>query len=187
MNTIQDVLHFWFGESPGARRKAWFEKDPALDADVRARFLRLHASAASGALSAWNETQNGSLALIVLTDQLPRNMLRGTAEAFATDSIALACAGHLIACGWDAHLLPVERMFVYLPFEHSESLADQQRSIDLFAPLAKFAETADTAEYARRHWEIVRRFGRFPHRNAALGRGSTPEELEFLATPGSAF
>lgn len=182
-----DVVRFWFGDPPGGRRRAWFEKDPAFDADARARFLRLHSAAARGELESWNETSTGALALIVLTDQLPRNMFRGTAQAFATDPVALACARQIIAKGWDAPMLPVERMFVYLPFEHSESLEDQSRALELFEPLGAFTETADTPDYARRHWEIVKRFGRFPHRNAILGRASTPEETEFLKQPGSGF
>lgn len=189
MNTANDVLHFWFGEteSIGTRRKAWFEKNPAFDAAVRAGFLRLHSAAARGGLSDWVETARGALALIVLTDQLPRNMFRGTAQAFATDPIALASARQVIAAGWDAQMLPVERMFVYLPFEHSEALADQEKSLELFAPLGPFEPTADTPDYARRHWEVVKRFGRFPHRNAALGRPGTPEEDEFLRQRGSGF
>lgn len=123
----------------------------------------------------------------MLTDQLPRNMFRGTAQAFATDALALACARKVLAKGWDAPMLPVERMFVYLPFEHSEALEDQSRALELFEPLGAFTETADTPDYARRHWEIVKRFGRFPHRNAILGRVGTPEETEFLKQPGSGF
>lgn len=186
-STAQEVLRFWFGSPLQTRRKAWFEKVPAFDAEIRARFLRLHCAASRGELTAWSDSAHGALALIVLTDQLPRNMFRGTAEAFGSDPIALACARHLIASGWDLNMQPAERMFAYLPFEHSESLPDQQRSLEQFALLAQFPETADNHDYARRHCEIVQRFGRFPHRNAALARASTPEEIAFLATPGSSF
>ena len=187
MSTPQDVLRFWFGEPAGERRKAWFVKDPLFDAEIRAQFLSTHQAAARGELSAWNERAAHALALIVVCDQFPRNMFRADPAAFASDPLALAVAKRLIASGGDAAMRPIERMFVYLPFEHSEVLAEQQRSLELFAPLAAFPETADSADYARRHYEIIERFGRFPHRNAALGRPSTPEEVAFLATPGSSF
>ena len=187
MDTAEEVLRFWFGDPPGERRKAWFVKDPHFDEAIRERFLPLHQSAAAGALSGWSASARGSLALIVVTDQFPRNLFRGTAQAFATDRITLATAAHVIAEGWDTKMLPVERMFVYLPYEHSESLAHQDRSVELFAALNVFPETSDAVEYSERHLTIVKRFGRFPHRNAALGRASTPEEVEFLKQPGSGF
>jgi uncharacterized protein (DUF924 family) len=187
MNTARDVLQFWFGDVPGGRRKEWFVKDPAFDAEIRTRFLDLHEAAARGELADWKDAAEAALALIVLTDQFPRNMFRGEARAFATDSLALASAQHVIASGWDATMRPVERMFVYLPYEHSEVLTDQERSLQLFEPLGVFEETKDTPDYARRHWEIVKRFGRFPHRNVALGRPGTAEEIEFLKQPGSGF
>jgi uncharacterized protein (DUF924 family) len=187
MNTVRDVLQFWFGNLPGERRKAWFVKDPAFDTEIRMRFLGLHDAAARGELAGWKDTAESALALIVLTDQFPRNMFRGEGRAFATDPLALATAGHVIASGWDVRMLPVEKMFVYLPYEHSEVLTDQEKSLQLFEPLGAFEETKDTPDYARRHWEIVKRFGRFPHRNAALGRPGTPEEIEFLKQPGSGF
>ena len=182
-----EVLRFWFGEPPGGARKVWFEKNPAFDADMRARFMRLHARAVRGELEGWNEQPLGALALIVLTDQFSRNMFRGTPHAFASDVLALATSRQLLAAGGDLQMLPVERQFTYLPFEHSEVLADQERALTLFAPLGAHVETADAPEYARRHWEIVKRFGRFPHRNAILGRASAPEEIEFLKQPGSGF
>lgn len=187
MDTARDVLQFWFGEVPGARRREWFVKDPAFDADIRVRFRELHEAAAHGELGTWKEASDSALALIVLTDQFPRNMFRGEARAFATDPLALETARHFITSGWDRALSPVERMFAYLPFEHSEVLADQERSLEFFAPLGAFEETKDTPDFARRHCEIVKRFGRFPHRNAALGRPGTPEEIEFLKQPGSGF
>ena len=187
MQSVHDVLQFWFGPVPGERRKAWFIKDTAFDDGMRTRFLDLHEAASQGTLDSWKATAQGALALIVVTDQFPRNMFRGSARAFATDPMALATANHVLAQGWDALMRPVERMFVYLPFEHSEVLADQTRSLELFAPLGDFEPTKDTPDYARRHWEVVKRFGRFPHRNAALGRPGTPEETEFLKQPGSGF
>jgi uncharacterized protein (DUF924 family) len=187
MESVQDILHFWFGDPPGERRKAWFVKDPQFDEQIRERFLQLYEAAAGGALTSWTGSAHESLALIVVTDQFPRNIFRGSARAFATDPIALATAKHVIEAGWDARMLPVERMFVYLPYEHSESLADQDRSVELFAPLNDFPETSDAAEYSERHRVIVKRFGRFPHRNAALGRPGTAEEIEFLKQPGSGF
>lgn len=187
MDTTKEVLQFWFGATPGERRKEWFVKDAAFDEEIRTRFLALYESAAAGSLAGWAEAAQGALALIVVADQFPRNMFRGSGLAFATDPLALKTAKRAIASGWDTSMLPVERMFVYLPFEHSESLAEQDRSVELFSPLTAFPETADAAEYSERHRAIVKRFGRFPHRNAALGRPSTPGETEFLGQPGSGF
>lgn len=187
MHAARDVLGFWFGAPRGARRAAWFAKDPRFDAEVRARFLAPCCAALQGALAGWERSADEALALIVLTDQLPRNMFRATPQAFAGDPLALDAAKRLVASGRDRHLLPVERMFAYLPFEHSEVLEDQERALELFAPLGAFVETADTPDYARRHWDIIKRFGRFPHRNALLGRAGTPEEIEFLRQPGSGF
>lgn len=186
-NSIEEVLAFWFGNTPGERRKAWFVKDAAFDEEIRSRFLPLYESAAAGSLARWTESVHGALALIVATDQFARNMFRGSARAFATDPVALATAKRAVESGWDKDMLSVERMFVYLPFEHSESLAEQDRSVALFAPLNGFSETSDAVEYAERHRAIVKRFGRFPHRNAALGRPDTPAEIEFLKQPGSGF
>ena len=187
MKTAQAVLQFWFGDAPGEPLKAWFVKDPGFDAEIRARFMDLYETAARGELASWNGAADKALALIVLTDQFPRNMFRGEARAFATDPIALATAKHVLASRWDVSMRPVERMFVYLPFEHSEMLADQECSLELFEPLGAFKQTADNPDFARRHWEIVKRFGRFPHRNAALGRPGTADEVEFLKQPGSGF
>ncbi len=187
MPPAQQVLDFWFGTPPGPRRKAWFEKSALFDETIRARFLTLHNAAAQGRLAAWAETARNALALIVVTDQFPRNLFRGSARAFASDPLAFATAARVIDAGWDRAMLPVERMFAYLPYEHSEVLADQDRSCELLVPLARFAETADAADYAERHRAIVKRFGRFPHRNAALGRAGTAEEIAFLKTPGSGF
>ena len=178
----QEVLDFWFRGAEA--REAWFQKDPAFDAEIRARFLGLYERAAAGALTHWQELAPDCLALIVLLDQFPRNLFRTpgpeAARAFATDTLALAAARRAIEAGYDRELPEVARTFLYLPFEHSESLADQARSLQLFAG-------HPNEIWALRHWEIVKRFGRFPHRNAALGRESTPAEIEFLQQPGSSF
>jgi len=179
------LLAFWFrGE---ARDPRWFGKDEAFDREVRARFLALYEDGAAGVLSGWLAQADECLALLILLDQLPRNMFRGTARAFATDAQALEAARHALSRGYDRDRAPCERMFFYLPFEHAEALADQALACELMKPLAAFAETHDVYRYAIAHRDIIARFGRFPHRNALLGRASTPEELAFLATPGSAF
>jgi uncharacterized protein (DUF924 family) len=184
-----EVLFFWFGPQAerGKRHKRWFEKSDAFDRECRSRFLGLHEEAAAGRLAGWKEEPPGCLAFILLLDQFPRNMFRGTARAFATDPPALEAARHALARGWDRPMLPVERLFLYLPFEHSEALADQERACELTKPLEAYPETADVYRYAAAHRDVIARFGRFPHRNAILGRGSTPEEIEFLKTPGSSF
>ena len=184
----RDVLLFWFGgpADHGKRHKRWFEKDPALDREIRERFLPLYEAAAAGRLAGWEESAHGCLALILVLDQFPRHIFRGSARAFAADGLALQAARHAVSRGFDQRMLPVERLFLYLPFEHSEALADQLRACELTEPLTAFEETADAHRYAIAHRDIVQRFGRFPHRNAALGRPSTPEEIEFLKQPGSA-
>jgi uncharacterized protein (DUF924 family) len=182
-----EVLAFWFGEGAdyGRRRKRWFVKDPAFDAEIARRFLPLHEALA--AERRWLASPRGCLARILVLDQFPRNMFRGTARAFATDALALETAHHAVDNAYDRELLPVERLFVHLPFEHSERLEDQDRACELCKPLAAFPETDDALRYAIAHRDIIRRFGRFPHRNAILGRESTPEEFEFLRQPGSSF
>ena len=184
-----EVLRFWFGSGAdyGTGRKAWFQKTPEFDHEIRDRFLPLHERAAAGELDEWQAQAPDCLALVITLDQFPRNLFRGQARAFACDAQALGAARRALELGHDAAMLPVERLFLYLPFEHSESLEDQWRAIALIGRLAPWPETAGTFSYAVRHWEIVRRFGRFPHRNSALGRASTPEEIEFLQQPGSGF
>ncbi len=180
-----EVLDFWF---PGTGRDArWFRKDEAFDTGVRSRYLRLVERAASGGLSGWKGAAGDCLALILLLDQFPRNAFRGTGRAFSGDALAREAARHAIDRSYDAGMRPVEKLFVYLPFEHSESLVDQDLACELLRPLAAFAETEDVYRYALAHREVIVRFGRFPHRNALLGRPSTPEELEFLKQPGSGF
>jgi uncharacterized protein (DUF924 family) len=185
----EEVLLFWFGPPAerGNRRRYWFEKSDAFDQEVRQRFLRPYEAAHEGKLSRWKADGRACLALIVLLDQFPRNMFRGTPRAFAADALALDAARHCVREGFDADFLPVERLFAYLPFEHSEALEDQQRACELTRPLDAFEETRDAYRYAVAHRDVIRRFGRFPHRNAILGRQSTPEEVEFLKQPGSSF
>ena len=172
------VLEFWFRGD--LERKEWFSKDPSFDDEIRARFLALYEEGARGAFTVWRNSPRSCLALIVLLDQFPRNMFRGSARAFATDALALDAARHAIASGYDRPLSKTERTFIYLPFEHSENLADQERALELFAG-------HPNSEWAHKHWEIIKRFGRFPHRNGILGRQSTPAEIEFLRQPGSSF
>jgi uncharacterized protein (DUF924 family) len=190
--TVDDLLAFWFGAAPGSAdygrtRKAWFEKNAAFDAGVRRYLGAAHAAAAAARLDSWAETARGALALVIVLDQAPRNIFRGKARAFATDEEARGVAAAALARGFDRALMLIERMFLYLPFEHSERLEDQQRSLELFASLEAYPETAGCLEWASRHYEVIARFGRFPQRNSALGRATTPEEAAFLAEPDSSF
>jgi len=183
----REILDFWFGAPPHAPRAVWFRKDAAFDATIVERFGDAIDAAIGGAYREWCAEAQGGLARILLLDQFTRNAFRGTARAFAGDAEALATAIKLVDRGLDRTLDRYERAFVYLPFEHSEDRQVQDRSIKLFTELAR--ETGDRAslEWAEKHAAIVRRFGRYPHRNAALGRASTPEELAFLDEPGSSF
>lgn len=181
------VLDFWFGPKPGAARAEWFRKDPAFDEEIRQRFGELHAAAARRELEAWRLSPEPMLALVIVLDQFSRNLYRGDARAFAQDAHALECAKQAVARKDDLGLLPVQRQFLYLPYEHSESLADQELCVELMRSLDAFEETRGVSEWAVRHRDVIARFGRFPHRNAALGRSSTPGETEFLLQPGSAF
>ena len=187
-----DILAFWFGRPGepgyGQPRGEWFRKDAGFDAAIRSRFLPGVEAALAGDLDAWADDRQGLLALLILLDQFPRNLFRGEARAFAGDEQARRLAGLALARGWDQPLSAVEKLFVYLPFEHSESLADQERSVALFSTLAAGHPGCEGfLDYAHRHHEVIARFGRFPHRNAALGRPSTPEETSYLAQPGSGF
>jgi uncharacterized protein (DUF924 family) len=178
--TPQEVLAFWFD---AAHESFWFEKSEAFDRLCVAALLPAHERATAGALAQWRETAEGSLSLVLLLDQLPRNAFRGEPRAFASDALARAVARHALAAGHDLAVDATRRLFLYLPFEHSEDLADQFLSEALFATLG----SEETLFYATRHREIVERFGRFPHRNAALGRDTTAEERAFLAEPHSSF
>ena len=183
----REILDFWFGPPPHSPRAEWFRKDAAFDATIVARFGEAIEAAIAGAHREWRADAHGALARILLLDQFTRNAFRGTARAFAGDCEALATAIDLVDRGLDRTLDRYERSFVYLPFEHSEDRAMQDRSIALFTALARDTGDRATLEWAEKHAAIIRRFGRYPHRNAALGRASTPEEIEFLKEPGSRF
>jgi uncharacterized protein (DUF924 family) len=174
------VLAFWFEEHGP---KDWFAKNPAFDAELGRRFEALHVRAAQGVLDSWAETPKGVLALIIVLDQFSRNMYRDSAKAFARDSKALDLARQAVVRGFHLGLGEQERVFLYLPFEHSENRRDQELSVQYFAGFSDKLYV----EAAEKHKAIIDRFGRFPHRNQALGRASTPEEIAFLAGPGSSF
>lgn len=173
------IVAFWFND---AARPTWFVRDAAFDATLRARFEEDVVRAARGRLPTDAEAAT-LLARVLLFDQLPRNIWRGTARAFAYDALARATSREALRRGLDTGQGKDERLFFYLPFEHSEDLGDQDRSVALFAALGD----AELVDYAERHRAIIRRFGRFPHRNAILSRVSTPEEIAFLREPGSSF
>jgi steroid delta-isomerase-like uncharacterized protein len=195
----EELLAFWFGsdlDSPAAvaeRGRFWFEGGPAVDRELRRRFADLPDRAASGALDAWAAAPRSALARVLALDQLPRNLHRGSARAFAYDGLALEAAEAALAVGFDRKLHPLEAGFLYLPFEHAERESAQQRSVALFEALEAGAAPAlrsvlaEWADYARRHQAVIGRFGRFPHRNAALGRIPTAAERAWLAAGGDTF
>ena len=172
------ILAFW----REAGRDAWYERNYAFDAEVRRRFLTLWQKAVAGELSSWEATDEGTLALVIVLDQFPRNMFRGTSQAFASDVLARDVARRAIARGADQRIDPVLLEFLYLPFMHSEHLPDQLHCVALF----QNTENAENLKYAREHADIIRRFGRFPHRNRLLGRETTPDEQAFLDGGGFA-
>jgi uncharacterized protein (DUF924 family) len=181
------VLDFWFAGS-AVPRPEWFRKDAAFDALIAERFGALVEHAVAGGLAAWAGAPDTALAQVIVLDQFTRNIFRDTPRAFAGDALALPAARAMVARGDDLALPPLRRLFAYLPFEHAEDRATQQASLRLFAALvAADASLADFEDYARRHAEVIERFGRFPHRNAVLQRASTDEELLFLQQPGSRF
>jgi uncharacterized protein (DUF924 family) len=198
---IDDVISFWFGaagDSPQARMKRWFMPDPAFDAEIGTRFGDLVEEAAAGKLTGWQTTARGALALVLVLDQFPRNLFRGTARAFAYDARALDASRAALAEGHDRELGFLERMFLLLPFEHAEDRVTQRESVDHYealqaeaiaagAPAGDLQTLAGAVDYAHRHKVIIDRFGRYPHRNAILERTSTGEELDFLQQPGSSF
>lgn len=199
MRDDEEVLSFWFGTLDDEGRAAptqvqrWWKKDPAFDEEIRERFGALHEALLRGERRDWLESVRGRLAAVIVLDQFSRNMYRGTPRMFAADPQALSWAEEGIARGDDRALALAERTFLYLPLEHSEELATQERCVALFRawrdelPERLRPEVAQGLDYAEQHLAIIRRFGRFPHRNAVLGRESTPEELEFLKQPGSSF
>ena len=167
-----DILAFW----REAGRDRWYEKDDGFDAEVRRHYLDLWHEAAAGKLSSWEASDDCALALVIVLDQFPRNMFRGDIRTYATDTLAREVAGRAIDRGTDARIDPVLVEFLYMPFMHSEALGDQLRCVELF----RNTGNAENLGYAERHADIVRRFGRFPHRNRLLGRATTPEEQAFL-------
>jgi len=186
---VAALLDFWFG-APGraehdSERALWFRRDAAFDRACGG-FRHDHERAASGADDGWLSERDANLALVLLLDQFPRNLFRDSPRAYASDAAALRAARNAIARGFDRQLPPVRRRFVYMPFQHSESLADQERSLALFATMQD-AGNAGALRSAQRHREIIARFGRFPHRNAILGRATTAEEAVFLAGADAAF
>ena len=182
-----EILDFWFGPPAHVARAAWFRKDAAFDAMIGERFGPAVDAALAGAFHDWTATPRGTLARVLLLDQFTRNLHRKTPRAFAGDTEALAMATAAVDRGDDRVLDRFERWFLYMPFEHAENLAAQQRSLALFGALAAESGNRGDLEWAEKHAVIVRRFGRFPHRNAILGRASTPEEIAFLQEPGSRF
>jgi uncharacterized protein (DUF924 family) len=178
ITTAADVLAFWRDAGP----KQWFTKSDAFDAEIRTRFLATYEAAAAGKLSDWEATPDGALALTLVLDQFPRNMFRHDPRAFAADTTARGVAERALARGFDSQFPAAERSFFYLPFEHSEAMADQERCCALFRAMGD----ADLLRWAELHADIIRRFGRFPHRNAVLGRTTTPEEKSFLDDDGFA-
>ena len=186
-----EILTFWFGPADASDRsrpkKFWFRKDPAFDAEVCARFEAIYQRATAGQCDPWQHTPEGALALAIALDQFPRNMFRGEARSFASDPQALTVARLAVARGFDRQLLPVQRWFLYLPYEHCEDLKTQEEGVALFELLASDRDSASSIAYARRHRDVIAQFGRFPHRNAILNRPSTTAEREFLARPGSSF
>ena len=178
--TQGDVLAFWFQD---LKPEQWFRPDIALDSAVSFRFGAIHAALERGVPDSWRGNGHAVLAGVIVLDQFPRNMFRGTSRAFATDAAALALSSEAIRLQFDRTLSVIERQFLYMPFQHAEDLDVQRRSIDLFAALGD----ANVLDYAERHRTVIARFGRFPHRNATLGRTSTAEEIEFLKQPGSSF
>ena len=198
METADSLHACWFGgkaDDAAADRqsKLWWSKSAALDEELATRFTPLVEAARAGALNDWADTPQRALALVLLTDQLPRNIYRDTAAAFASDAMARAVTVASLERGWDRLLAPIERVFLYIPLEHAESMADQARAVELYtrlfqeAPAAQLERYRNFLTFALRHRRVIERFGRFPHRNAIIGRESTPDEISFLQEPGSSF
>jgi uncharacterized protein (DUF924 family) len=177
-DAAREVLHFWFEETPPEKR---FRGGAALDEEIRERFSVLRDRVLASDAAGWTDDPMHLLAAIIVLDQFSRNIYRGHAEAFAADHLSLRLAKLAVANGWDTGMTGVERQFCYLPFEHSEHPADQRESVRLLSDVGD----AEVARYARDHAAVIDRFGRFPSRNAALGRQSTPEELDYLSQPGA--
>ena len=176
------VLTFWFEETTPPQ---WFQVNPDFDTLIKERFLDIYEKGRAGILDDWRQDADGCLALCLVLDQFPRNMFRGTPQAFATDSKALVVSKYAVAKGFDQVLPPVKRRFLYLSYEHSENLNDQRKCVELFEKMKKDDPLGH--EYALKHLKVVEQFGRFPHRNVILGRMNTPEEEAYLAQPGAGF
>ena len=172
----EEIIGFWTEAGPSR----WFARSEPFDQAIRDRFEAAHHAAARGELSAWEESPRGALALLLLLDQFPRNLYRGSAHAFATDPLARAITERAIGKGFDLQTEAPLRPFFYLPFEHSEAMADQDRGVALCERLEREAGDAETLKWAVLHRDIIQRFGRFPHRNPMLGRATTPQERAFL-------
>ena len=197
--TIDSVLTFWFGSGQTVqdinndKKKVWWNKNEEIDREISDRFRALVNAVADSELEHWRESAKGLLASIICTDQFPRNIYRGSSKSFSFDSVGLELAQQIVATGADLELTTIQRVFAYLPFEHSEDLAMQTRAMDLFQQLLQDAAIEDQEiftgflGYARRHYEVIERFGRFPHRNEILDRESTDLEKVFLTQPGSSF
>ncbi len=197
--TIDSVLTFWFGSGQTVqdinndKKKVWWNKNEEIDREISDRFRALVNAVADSELDHWRESAKGLLASIICTDQFPRNIYRGSSKSFSFDSVGLELAQQIVATGADLELTTIQRVFAYLPFEHSEDLAMQTRAMDLFQQLLQDAAIEDQEiftgflGYARRHYEVIERFGRFPHRNEILDRESTDLEKVFLTQPGSSF
>ncbi|NKB76571.1 MAG: DUF924 family protein [Gammaproteobacteria bacterium] len=198
--TIDRIIHYWFGDSQSLleinaeKSGLWWSKDASVDQDITERFEQVTRKVIAGELSDWQNTPRGLLALILCTDQFPRNMYRNTPGAFDCDALALSYVNTLLDAGAENELRVIERVFCYLPFEHSEKMVDQNRAVSLYEALVESGETEKEKEiirgylrFAIKHRDFIQRFGRFPHRNVILGRLSTEEEREFLLQPGSSF
>ncbi|WP_373546430.1 DUF924 family protein [Chamaesiphon sp.] len=191
MNRGAEILNFWFGtpdtlhngEQYGKPRSMWFKSAPAIDRKIKERFAEIHQFGVAGLLDGWQDSPTSCLALIITLDQFSRNIFRDTPDAFAADELALSIAKHAIDSGLDRQLLPVQRWFIYLPFEHSENIEDQVKSVKLFETLSSDPDSQIAIDSARTHYKIIKTFGRFPHRNQILSRASTPAELDFLNSP----
>ena len=197
--TIDTILSRWFGEESSAatiaadRKKLWWGKDETVDEEIKDRFRETVEAVAEGEVNHWRDSADGLLASIICTDQFPRNMFRGDPRAFQYDELALELAHQAVATSEDQNLAPIQRVFVYMPFEHAESLEMQNEAVRLFTELESAVDESERelfqgyTQFAHRHQEIIERFGRFPHRNEILGRSTTNEEAEFLKQPGSSF
>ena len=191
MERWQEIYGFWFGApgtpEHGTVREMWFGGGPQLDAEIRSRFLADYEAAAAGSHADWLAARESAMALVVLLDQFPRNMFRGEARAFAADPLARAAAEHVVSAPLHDDLLTVEKVFAYLPFEHSEDLDDQHRCVALFEAMEPHDGRQEWLDYAVEHRVLIERFGRFPHRNAILGRADTAEEAAWLASSDQRF